>query len=160
LINNLLDNAVLHGRPPIIVTVDSVEGGGADSSHRSWRGYGSRTVSDRDTKIQPCSSSAIPARLWAGTLACRTPDERARRPLTGRLARDPSLRDVVQAKLELEWSPEQIAAWLPQIYPERRAWHVCHETIYQAVYYGGTLGLTRQPTAKLRTGRPLWRRRC
>ena len=45
-----------------------------------------------------------------------------------------------RAKLELEWSPEQIAAWLRQEYPERRLWHVCHETIYQAVYHGGNMG--------------------
>src|SRR5215211_4201681 len=78
---------------------------------------------------------------------------------TGRLARDLALQSLVQAKLELEWNPEQIAAWLRQTYPNRRAWHVCHETIYQAVYHGGDRGLTRKLTAKLRTGRPL-RKRC
>jgi hypothetical protein len=46
-------------------------------------------------------------------------------------------------------------AWLRQTYPERRAWHICHETIYQAIYHGGNPGLTRKLTAKLRTGRPL-----
>jgi transposase, IS30 family len=69
------------------------------------------------------------------------------------------LQGLVQAKLELEWSPEQIAAWLRQTYPHRRAWHVCHETIYQAIYHGGNRGLTRKLTAKLRTGRPLRKRR-
>jgi IS30 family transposase len=78
---------------------------------------------------------------------------------TGRLARDLALQSLVQAKLELEWNPEQIAAWLRQTYPNRRAWHVCHETIYQAIYHGGDRGLTRKLTAKLRTGRPL-RKRC
>jgi IS30 family transposase len=42
--------------------------------------------------------------------------ERARRPRAGRLSRDPVLRTLVQAKLELEWSPEQIAAWLRREY--------------------------------------------
>jgi IS30 family transposase len=68
------------------------------------------------------------------------------------------LQDLVQAKLELEWSPEQIAAWLRLTYPDRRAWHVCHETIYQAIYHGGNRGLTRKLIAKLRTGRPLRKR--
>jgi transposase, IS30 family len=46
-----------------------------------------------------------------------------------------------------------------QTYPDRRAWHICHETIYQAIYHGGNRGLTRKLTAKLRTGRPLRKRR-
>jgi IS30 family transposase len=61
----------------------------------------------------------------------------------------------VQAKLELEWSPEQIAAWLRRAYPGKPGWHVWHETIYQAVYHGGKSGLNRQLSALLRTGRPL-----
>jgi IS30 family transposase len=36
---------------------------------------------------------------------------------------------------------------------------VCHETIYQAVYYGGKCGLSRTLTKRLRTGRPLRKRR-
>lgn len=85
--------------------------------------------------------------------------EPAGRGRTGRLARDLALQSLVQAKLELEWSPEQIAAWLRQTYPDRRAWHICHETIYQAIYHGGNRGPTRKLTAKRRTGRPLRKRR-
>jgi IS30 family transposase len=96
---------------------------------------------------------------YDGELAHHRARERARRPRTGRLARDLALQGMVQAKLELEWSPEQIAAWLRQTYPHRRAWHVCHETIYQAIYHGRNRGLTRKLTAKLRTGRPLRKRR-
>ena len=65
----------------------------------------------------------------------------------------------MQAKLELEWSPEQIAAWLRQVYPARPGWHVCHETIYQALYHAGKSGLSRQLSTRLRTGRPLRKRR-
>ena len=96
---------------------------------------------------------------YAAALAHHRARERARRPRSPRLSRDPALRALVQAKLELEWSPEQIAAWLRREYPERRLWHVCHETIYQAVYHGGKHGLTRQLTTRLRTGRPLRKRR-
>ena len=78
---------------------------------------------------------------------------------SGRLIDDTELRAVVQAALELEWSPEQIAAWLREAYPGPSDWHVCHETIYQALYHGGTRGLSRQLTVKLRTGRPLRKRR-
>jgi transposase, IS30 family len=61
--------------------------------------------------------------------------------------------------LELERSPEQIAAHLRQAYPDRPAWHLCHETIYQALYHGGKSGLSRTLTTKLRTVRLLSRRR-
>lgn len=66
---------------------------------------------------------------------------------------------MVQAGLELEWSPEQIAAHLRRTYPDHPGWHVCHETIYQALYHGGKGGLSRQLTRRLRTGRPLRKRR-
>ena len=46
---------------------------------------------------------------------------------------DPRLRAEVQAKLEWEWSPEQIANYLRTQFPDRPRWHVCHETIYQAL---------------------------
>ncbi|MFF5990675.1 IS30 family transposase [Prauserella flavalba] len=36
---------------------------------------------------------------------------------------------------------------------------MCHETIYQALYLGGRGGLTRELTKRLRTGRPLRKRR-
>jgi IS30 family transposase len=66
---------------------------------------------------------------------------------------------VVQAKLEQEWSPEQIAGYLRTTFPDRLSWHLCHETIYQALYHGGAGGLSRRLTRRLRTGRPLRRRR-
>ena len=65
----------------------------------------------------------------------------------------------MQAKLELEWSPEQIAAWIRVTFPDQPAWHLCHETIYQALYRGGRGGLSRLLTRRLRTGRPLRKRR-
>jgi len=52
------------------------------------------------------------------------------------LVRDPELRELVAAKLEETWSPQQIASWLRTEYTERRDWHICHETIYQALYLG------------------------
>lgn len=84
--------------------------------------------------------------------------QRANRPRPPRIAGDEQLRRVVQAKLKLEWSPEQIAAHLRRSYPDHPGWHVCHETIYQALYRG-TSGLSRELTRRLRTGRPLRKRR-
>jgi transposase, IS30 family len=96
---------------------------------------------------------------YDGDLAHARARERARRPRRARLLEDAGLRAEVQVKLELEWSPEQIAAHLRRAYPGRPGWHVCHETIYQALYHGGKGGLNRQLTKKLRTGRPLRKRR-
>jgi len=45
---------------------------------------------------------------------------RAQRPKPAKLVTQPRLRAVVEAKLALRWSPEQIAGWLPLAYPETR----------------------------------------
>lgn len=84
---------------------------------------------------------------------------RGARPGRARLAADADLRAVVQAKLEVEWSPEQIAAHLRRTFSDRPDWHLCHETIYQALYRGARGGLSRQLAKRLRTGRPLRKRR-
>lgn len=91
-------------------------------------------------------------------LAHARAQQRAIRPRPPRIAGDQQLRQVVQTKLELEWSPEQIAGYLRRAFPHRPDWHVCHETIYQALYRGSS-GLRRELTRRLRTGRPLRKRR-
>jgi IS30 family transposase len=79
--------------------------------------------------------------------------EQARRVRCGIFARDAALRAIVQTKLQLQWSPEQIAAWLQAERPARPEWHVCHETIYQGLYFGGSRGLTEELARNLSTGR-------
>ncbi|MGZ4518345.1 MAG: IS30 family transposase [Mycobacteriaceae bacterium] len=75
------------------------------------------------------------------------------RPKERRLARDPVLQDMVQGWLDLRWSPEQIAHTLRLEYPENTAWHLVHESIYQAIYArDATLG--RDRFTCLRTRRP------
>ncbi|MGX1480859.1 UNVERIFIED_CONTAM: IS30 family transposase [Streptomyces canus] len=59
----------------------------------------------------------------------------------------------------MEWSPEQIAAHLRTRWPDRPERHLCHETIYRALYQGAKGGLSRALTRKLRTGRPLRKQR-
>jgi IS30 family transposase len=98
-------------------------------------------------------------RAYDGDLAHARARQRSRRPRRATLNVDAELRGVVQTKLELDWSPEQIAQHLREAYPDRPRWHVCHETIYQALYHGGKGGLSRQLTRRLRTGRPLRKRR-
>jgi IS30 family transposase len=49
---------------------------------------------------------------------------------------DSDLRQVVAEKLAARWSPGQISRWLRRCHPFRIGWHVCVETLYDAVYRG------------------------
>jgi transposase, IS30 family len=84
--------------------------------------------------------------------------ERGGRPGRSRLARDPELRAVVQAKLELEWSPEQIAAHLRRLSRSSGLASVSREHL-AGLYRGARGGLHRRLTKQLRTRRPLRKRR-
>lgn len=84
---------------------------------------------------------------------------RGARPRRPKLRLDHELRAEVQARLDLEWSPEQIAAHLRALWPERPERHLCHETIYRALYQGAKGVLSRTLTKKLRTGRALRKQR-
>jgi IS30 family transposase len=59
---------------------------------------------------------------------------RAQRPKAAKLLLEPRLRAVVEAKLALRWSPEQIAGWLPLAYPSDPVMRVSHETIYLSLF--------------------------
>ena len=75
---------------------------------------------------------------------------RRRRPKPHKFEIDAELRQVVADKLARRWSPAQISRWLRRRWPRRPHWHVCHETIYEAVYRGLIVVADRQT---LRTGR-------
>ena len=83
---------------------------------------------------------------------------RARRPKAAKLALNPALRAIVEAKLELRWSPQQISAWLSMTYPDNKEMHVSHETIYMSLFIQGRGALRRELHKSLRTGRALRRR--
>lgn len=55
-------------------------------------------------------------------------------PQPARLAQCPRLRKAVESKLELRWSPQQIAAWLRISYPDDPEMRVSHETIYLSLF--------------------------
>ena len=87
--------------------------------------------------------------MYDADLAHARARDNARRERAGTLVVDPELRELVADKLEDTWSPQQISAWLRAEYPDRPEWHICHETIYQALYLGRKGGLSRVLTAKL-----------
>jgi DNA-binding transcriptional ArsR family regulator len=57
--------------------------------------------------------------VYDADLAQARARDRARRTRAGRLLCDEELRREIQAKLELEWSPEQIANHLRRAFPQR-----------------------------------------
>jgi len=83
--------------------------------------------------------------------------DRARRPKRCKLARYRSLAQVVAAKLQQHWSPQQIAGWLKRMYPEREHARVSHETIYRSLYIQARGVLKKELQACLRTKRAIRR---
>jgi IS30 family transposase len=65
------------------------------------------------------------------------------------------LRAVVEAKLGLCWSPEQIAGWLPLAYPTDATMRISHETIYLSLYVQRRGALRGELRRCLRTGRAM-----
>jgi len=59
----------------------------------------------------------------------------------------------VEAKLQLEWSPQQIAGWLKTEFPDDGAMQVSHESIYRSLFVQTRGSLRKELTAHLRTGR-------
>ncbi len=81
--------------------------------------------------------------------------QRALRPKPAKLTANPALRAVVEERLRLCWSPEQIAGWLVRTYPTDPSMHVSHETIYLALFVQSRGALRRELTRYLRTGRTM-----
>jgi IS30 family transposase len=75
---------------------------------------------------------------------------RARRPKQCRLALRPRLRRLVENKLRADWSPQQIAAWLMESFPEDASLRVSHETIYRTLYVQSRGALKKELAAHLR----------
>jgi IS30 family transposase len=81
---------------------------------------------------------------------------RARRPKPAKPARHPELRAVVEAKLALCWSPEQISGWLRRRYPHDSGMRISHEAVYLSLFDPRRrLAIDRTLTQRLRTARPI-----
>jgi IS30 family transposase len=77
---------------------------------------------------------------------------RMRRPKPSKLAGNVELRAIVEAKLELRWSPAQIAGWLGENFPDDPEMRVSHETIYLSLFVQSKGALRKELTRFLRTG--------
>jgi IS30 family transposase len=91
----------------------------------------------------------------ADTMAWR----RARRPKLCKLAVHGLLRQAVATKLEMNWSPQQIAGWLKRTHPGNEARQVSHETIYRSLYVQARGVLKQELMEHLRSQRRFRRSR-
>jgi IS30 family transposase len=85
--------------------------------------------------------------------------DRGRRPKTCKLAQNRALARLVAGKLQLQWSPEQIAGWLKQTYPDDPSLQVSHETIYRSLFIQARGALKKELVAHLRRTRVMRRSR-
>ena len=85
--------------------------------------------------------------------------DRARRPKTCRLVQNRTLAHVVASKLQLQWSPEQIAGWLKRAYPGNEDYQVSHETIYRSLFIQARGALKKELLEHLRRTRAMRRSR-
>lgn len=75
---------------------------------------------------------------------------RGRRPKPSKLTMFERLRVEVVARLEEDWSPQQISRFLKEEYPGEPSMQVSHETIYLSLYLQGRGLLRKELTKHLR----------
>lgn len=85
--------------------------------------------------------------------------DRASRPKTCKLVQNRTLATIVASKLQLQWSPEQIAGWLKHTYLGDETFHVSHETIYRSLYIQARGALKKELLQHLRRTRAMRRSR-
>ena len=90
-----------------------------------------------------------PRRYRAG-LAERAALSRGRRPKPAKLTIHSKLWTEVVARLELDWSPQQISRFLKEEHPGEPSMQVSHETIYLSLYVQGRGLLRKELTKHLR----------
>ncbi|MBN4054031.1 IS30 family transposase, partial [Haliea sp. AH-315-K21] len=83
--------------------------------------------------------------------------DRAHRPKQCKLAGNRLLSRLVAAKLQLEWSPRQIAGWLKLEYPGNETHQVSQETIYRSLFVQARGVLKKELQQYLRSQRAIRR---
>ena len=85
--------------------------------------------------------------------------DRAHRPKSCKLVENRALARIVASKLQLEWSPVQIAGWLKHTYPDDEHYQVSHETIYKTLFIQARGALKKELLQHLRRTRMMRRSR-
>ena len=85
--------------------------------------------------------------------------DRAHRPKVCKLVEHRAVAQIVADKLQVQWSPEQIAGWLKRTYPDDTCYQVSHETIYRTLFIQARGDLKKQLLEHLRRTRVMRRSR-
>jgi len=115
------------------------------------RGSIARRLGRSPSTIAPEVTRNGEARRYRACTADRAAFARARRPKVAKLAACPRLRAVVESKLEVRWSPQQISGWLVGEFPDDPEMRVSHETIYLSLFVQARGALRRELTRFLRS---------
>ncbi len=91
------------------------------------------------------------------TQADRAAWDKAQRPKLCKLSLNPTLCRLVAVKLQLNWSPEQIAGWLKKAHPKEECNQVSHETIYRSLFIQARGVLKKELQLDLRSQRAIRR---
>lgn len=98
-------------------------------------------------------------RNYRANLADQVAWDRALRPKICKLVENRELARIVADKLQLEWSPEQIAGWLKHTFPDNEYYQVSHETIYKSLFIQARGALKKELLQHLRRTRMMRRSR-
>lgn len=112
----------------------------------SGLGRSASTISREVTRnggTQAYRAGAAERRAW----------DQGKRPKACLLAGNERLRNEVARKLQADWSPQQIAAWLQQAHHNEPAMRVSHETIYRSLFVQARGVLKKELVSHLRRGR-------
>ena len=121
----------------------------AGESLRSIAGRLGRSPSTVSREVQRHGG----ARRYRAVGADRAAVRAQRRPKRCKIALSPRLREAVEEKLELEWSPQQISGWLVAEFPDDPEMRVSHETIYLSLFIQARGALRKELARHLRTRR-------
>jgi IS30 family transposase len=126
-------------------------------------GLSARTIARSLTRA-PCTVSREirrngGRRSYRASEADQAAWHRAVRPKRCKMAQNPALARIVADKLQLEWSPYQVAGWLKRTYPQDETRHVSHETIYRTLFIQARGALKKELLQHLRRTRGMRRSR-
>jgi IS30 family transposase len=96
---------------------------------------------------------------YRATQADQAAWDRAGRPKICKLVEHPTLARFVAGKLQLQWSPAQIAGWLKRTHPGDENHQVSHETIYRSLFIQARGALKKELLEHLRRTRAMRRSR-
>lgn len=94
-----------------------------------------RIAKDHSVISRELSRNRSPHLPYEAKVAKKIAESRAKRTNKAKLEKDENLRNYVVSKLNLDWSPEQIAGRLKEFPPIKlQGKYVCPESIYQYIY--------------------------